>query len=249
MKHKPIFRLAHLALLLAGCGKDTTELPEGPETPATGGDAIVCRLSIGNEAPDPTDETRTAYGPLQTVLPDLLARMPTAWEVICPQTTRQWAEVEVSVSGATESEADLSDTGMQWGSSPSYDFYAFYPADAVQANSGSIVATAIPAVQTYHNGECNMQYAYMAACTQGVERGGEVPFRFRPLMTTVTIQVGFSEAAEVQKLVLSSENGPIAGGFTFDIETDRCTVIPGKGSPTAFPCRSGRLRFRSPRRR
>ncbi|WP_418832779.1 hypothetical protein, partial [Ruminococcus sp.] len=27
-----------------------------------------------------------------------------------------------------------------------------------------------------------------------------------------------------------SENGPIAGGFTFDIETDRCTVIPGKGS-------------------
>ena len=65
MKHKPIFRLALLALLLAGCGKDTTELPEGPETPATGGDAIVCRLSIGNEAPDPTDETRTAYGPLQ----------------------------------------------------------------------------------------------------------------------------------------------------------------------------------------
>ena len=230
MKHKPIFRLALLALLLAGCGKDTTELPEGPETPATGGDAIVCRLSIGNEAPDPTDETRTAYGPLQDGYYPIYWRNADRVGIICPQTTPQWAEVEVSVSGATESEADLSDTGMQWGSSPSYDFYAFYPADAVQANSGSIVATAIPAVQTYHNGECNMQYAYMAACTQGVERGGEVPFRFRPLMTTVTIQVGFSEAAEVQKLVLSSENGPIAGGFTFDIETDRCTVIPGKGS-------------------
>ena len=230
MKHKPIFRLALLALLLAGCGKDTTELPEGPETPATGGDAIVCRLSIGNEAPDPTDETRTAYGPLQDGYYPIYWRNADRVGIICPQTTPQWAEVEVSVSGATESEADLSDTGMQWGSSPSYDFYAFYPADAVQANSGSIVATAIPAVQTYHNGECNTQYAYMAACTQGVERGGEVPFRFRPLMTTVTIQVGFSEAAEVQKLVLSSENGPIAGGFTFDIETDRCTVIPGKGS-------------------
>lgn len=230
MKHKPIFRLSLLALLLAGCGKDTTELPEGPETPATGGDAIVCRLSIGNEAPDPTDETRTAYGPLQDGYYPIYWRNADRVGIICPQTTPQWAEVEVSVSGATESEADLSDTGMQWGSSPSYDFYAFYPADAVQANSGSIVATAIPAVQTYHNGECNMQYAYMAACTQGVERGGEVPFRFRPLMTTVTIQVGFSEAAEVQKLVLSSENGPIAGGFTFDIETDRCSVIPGKGS-------------------
>lgn len=230
MKHKPIFRLSLLALLLAGCGKDTTELPEGPETPATGGDAIVCRLSIGNEAPDTTDETRTAYGPLQDGYYPIYWRNADRVGIICPQTTPQWAEVEVSVSGATESEADLSNTGMQWGSSPSYDFYAFYPADAVQTNSGSIVVTGIPAVQTYHNGECNMQYAYMAACAQGVERGAEVPFRFRPLMTTVTIQVGFSEAAEVQKLVLSSENGPIAGGFTFDIETDRCSVIPGKGS-------------------
>ena len=155
MKHKPIFRLALLALLLAGCGKDTTELPEGPETPATGGDAIVCRLSIGNEAPDTTDETRTAYGPLQDGYYPIYWRNADRVGIICPQTTPQWAEVEVSVSGATESEADLSDTGMQWGSSPSYDFYAFYPADAVQANSGSIVVTGIPAVQTYHNGECS----------------------------------------------------------------------------------------------
>lgn len=80
MKHKPIFRLALLALLLAGCGKDTTELPEGPETPATGGDAIVCRLSIGNEAPDPTDETRTAYGRYRTVITRSIGAMPTAWE-------------------------------------------------------------------------------------------------------------------------------------------------------------------------
>lgn len=122
MKHKPIFRLALLALLLAGCGKDTTELPEGPETPATGGDAIVCRLSIGNEAPDPTDETRTAYGPLQDGYYPIYWRNADRVGIICPQTTPQWAEVEVSVSGATESEADLSDTGMQWGSSPSYDF-------------------------------------------------------------------------------------------------------------------------------
>ena len=136
MKHKPIFRLALLALLLAGCGKDTTELPEGPETPATGGDAIVCRLSIGNEAPDPTDETRTAYGPLQDGYYPIYWRNADRVGIICPQTTPQWAEVEVSVSGATESEADLSDTGMQWGSSPSYDFYAFYPADAVHQNGG-----------------------------------------------------------------------------------------------------------------
>ncbi len=131
--------------------------------------------------------------------------------IISPQTTPQWAEVEVTVSGATESEADLSNTGMAWGSDSHYDFYAFYPADAVQTNSGSIVVTAIPAVQTCNNGECNMQYAYMAACTKGVERGAEVPFSFRPLMTTVTVDIRFSEAAEVQKLVLSSENDPVAG--------------------------------------
>ena len=103
MKHKPIFRLALLALLLAGCGKDTTELPEGPETPATGGDAIVCRLSIGNEALDPTDETRTAYGPLQDGYYPIYWRNDDRVGIICPQTTPQWAEVEVSVSGATES--------------------------------------------------------------------------------------------------------------------------------------------------
>lgn len=230
MKHKPIFRLALLALLLAGCGKDTTELPEGPETPATGGDAIVCRLSIGNEAPDPTDETRTAYGPLQDGYYPIYWRNADRVGIICPQTTPQWAEVEVSVSGATESEADLSDTGMQWGSQSQLRFLRLLPGRRRPGQQRLDRRDGNPGVQTYHNGECNMQYAYMAACTQGVERGGEVPFRFRPLMTTVTIQVGFSEAAEVQKLVLSSENGPIAGGFTFDIETDRCTVIPGKGS-------------------
>ena len=100
MKHKPIFRLSLLALLLAGCGKDTTELPEGPETPATGGDAIVCRLSIGNEAPDPTDETRTAYGPLQDGYYPIYWRNADRVGIICPQTTPQRAEVEVSVSGA-----------------------------------------------------------------------------------------------------------------------------------------------------
>lgn len=75
-----------------------------------------------------------------------------------------------------------------------------------------------------------MQYAYMAACTKGVERGAEVPFSFRPLMTTVTVDIRFSEAAEVQKLVLSSENDPVAGAFTFDIETHRAAVIEDRCS-------------------
>ena len=49
MKHKHIFRLSLFALLLTGCGKDTTELSEAPKTPEGGGDAIVYRLSIGND--------------------------------------------------------------------------------------------------------------------------------------------------------------------------------------------------------
>ena len=230
MKHKPIFRLALLALLLAGCGKDTTELPEGPETPATGGDAIVCRLSIGNEAPDPTDETRTAYGPLQDGYYPIYWRNADRVGIICPQTTPQWAEVEVSVSGATESEADLSDTGMQWGSSPSYDFYAFYPSGAIRANAGSIVVAAVPAVQTCNNGECNMQYACMSACAEDVAQGEVVSFAFRPLMTTVVVSVGFSETVEVQKLVLSSANDAVAGQFTHDIAANVSTVDPDRRS-------------------
>ena len=114
---------------------------------------------------------------------------------------------------------------MAWGSDERYNFYAFYPAAAVRANSGSIILTAVPSVQTCNNGECNMQLAYMAACSEGVERGAEVPFAFRPLMTTVTIQTGFSEAVEVQKLVLSSDD-PVAGAFTYDVATGVCTTDP-----------------------
>ena len=217
------------ALLLAGCGKDTTELPEGPETPATGGDAIVCRLSIGNEAPDPTDETRTAYGPLQDGYYPIYWRNADRVGIICPQTTPQWAEVEVSVSGATESEADLSDTGMVWGEGL-HDFYAFYPSGAIRANAGSIVVAAVPAVQTCNNGECNMQYACMSACAEDVAQGEVVSFAFRPLMTTVAVSVGFSETVEVQKLVLSSANDAVAGQFTHDIAANVSTVDPDRRS-------------------
>ena len=230
MKYRPIFRLPVLALLLAGCGTDLTEQAFGPGESGNGGDGVVCRFAIDNDdAPDAPPETRTAYGPLRNGGYPIYWRTGDRVEIICPQTTPQRAAVTVSVSGATESEADLSNTGMAWGSDERYNFYAFYPAGAVKANSGSIVLTAIPSVQTCNNGECNMQLAYMAACSEGVERGAEVPFAFRPLMTTVTIQVGFSQAAEVQKLVLSSDD-PVAGAFTYDIATGVCTTDPGKTS-------------------
>ena len=140
---------------------DTTEQPR-PADRAAGGDAVSCRLAIGNDQTSgPESETRTAYGPLTDGYFPIYWRNGDRVGIISPQTTPQWAEVEVAVSGATESEADLSDTGMAWGNDPHYDFYAFYPADAVQTNSGSIVVTASPAVQTCNNGECYMQYAYM----------------------------------------------------------------------------------------
>lgn len=63
---------------------------------------------------------------------------------------------------------------------------------------------------------------------RGARRGGAV--LVPPLMTTVTADVRFSEAAEVQKLVLSSENDPVAGAFTFDIETHRAAVIEDRCS-------------------
>lgn len=231
MKHKPIYRLLILAVLLTACGEDMTEQPD-PGNPAAEGDAISYRLSIDNdETPDPqNDETRTAYGPLTNGYFPIYWRTGDRVCIFCPQTTPQRAEVEVTVSGTTQGDADLSDTGMAWGSDTHYDFYAFYPSEAVQTNSGSVVVTAIPAVQSYNNGECNMYYAYMAACAKGVERGAEVAFSFRPMMTTVSVDLRFSETAEVQKLVLSSENDPVAGAFTFDIETHRSSVIPDKGS-------------------
>ena len=230
MKYRTIFRLPALALLLAGCGTDLTETACDSGDPGSGDGAVACRFSIDNDGEaDAPPETRTAYGPLRNGGYPIYWRNGDRVEIICPQTTPQRAAVTVSVSGATESEADLGNTGMAWGSDERYNFYAFYPAAAVRANSGSIILTAVPSVQTCNNGECNMQLAYMAACSEGVERGAEVPFAFRPLMTTVTIQTGFSEAVEVQKLVLSSDD-PVAGAFTYDVATGVCTTDPDKTS-------------------
>lgn len=116
----------------------------------------VFRSTTGDESPEA--ETRTAYGPLTNGSWPIYWRSGDRVEVISPQTTPQRATVEVRVSGATESEADLSDTGMAWGEGL-HDFYAFYPSGAIRANAGSIVVAAVPAVQTCNNGECNMQYA------------------------------------------------------------------------------------------
>ncbi len=89
MKHKPIFRLARCS---RSCWPVAERIrqnsPKAPETRDSGSDAIVCRLSIGNEAPDPTDETRTAYGPLQDGYYPIYWRNADRVGIICPQTTR-----------------------------------------------------------------------------------------------------------------------------------------------------------------
>lgn len=187
----------------------------------------VFRSTTGDESPEA--ETRTAYGPLTNGSWPIYWRSGDRVEVISPQTTPQRATVEVRVSGATESEADLSDTGMAWGEGL-HDFYAFYPSGAIRANAGSIVVAAVPAVQTCNNGECNMQYACMSACAEDVAQGEVVSFAFRPLMTTVAVSVGFSETVEVQKLVLSSANDAVAGQFTHDIAANVSTVDPDRRS-------------------
>ena len=231
MKYSSVFRLSLLALLLAGCGEDDagTTAWTRPEEPAAAGNPVVCRLSIDDGDESPEAETRTAYGPLTNGSWPIYWRSGDRVEVISPQTAPQRATVEVRVSGATESEADLSDTGMVWGEGL-HDFYAFYPSGAIRANAGSIVVAAVPAVQTCNNGECNMQYACMSACAEDVAQGEVVSFAFRPLMTTVAVSVGFSETVEVQKLVLSSANDAVAGQFTHDIAANVSTVDPDRRS-------------------
>ena len=126
MKYSSVFRLSLLALLLTGCGEDDagTTAWTRPEEPAAAGNPVVCRLSIDDGDESPEAETRTAYGPLTNGSWPIYWRSGDRVEVISPQTTPQRATVEVRVPGATESEADLSDTGMVWGEGL-HDFYAF----------------------------------------------------------------------------------------------------------------------------
>ena len=137
MKYSSVFRLSLLALLLAGCGEDDagTTAWTRPEEPAAAGNPVVCRLSIDDGDESPEAETRTAYGPLTNGSWPIYWRSGDRVEVISPQTTPQRATVEVRVSGATESEADLSDTGMAWGEGL-HDFYAFYPSGAIRPAAG-----------------------------------------------------------------------------------------------------------------
>ena len=218
MKHKPIFRLAAAR---SSCWPVAERIrqncPKGPQTPAAGGDAIVCRV-VDRQRPDArtprTKPVRLTVPLTGRLLPDLLAQCRPRGNHLSADDPAMGGGRGQPSPGATESEADLSDTGMAVGEqSQHYDFYAFYPADAVQANSGSIVATAIPAVQTCNNGECNMQYAYMAACTQGrgTRRGGalHVPpaddHRHGP-------DVRFSEAARrYRSSSCRARTAPVAG--------------------------------------
>lgn len=149
MKYSSVFRLSLLALLLAGCGEDDagTTAWTRPEEPAAGGKSRRLPPFRSTTATSrPEAETRTAYGPLTNGSWPIYWRSGDRVEVISPQTAPQRATVEVRVSGATESEADLSDTGMVWGEGL-HDFYAFYPSGAIRANAGSIVVAAVPAVQ------------------------------------------------------------------------------------------------------
>ncbi|WP_295935465.1 fimbrillin family protein [uncultured Alistipes sp.] len=230
MKYKVILLLPLFAMLWTGCSKDSTESMEEPGEETANGDRVIFRFQISDGDTPPEDETRTAYGPVSNGYYPIYWRSGDRVEIMSPSTTPQQATVEVNVTGPTQGEVNLDDAGMKWGNTETCNFYAFYPSTAVKAASSSVISTAIPSVQTNNNGECNMNYAYMAACTEGAKRGEEVKFRFRPIMTTVTVSVKFSEAVQLQKLVLSSANGPVSGAFTYDVADHRCTVDPEKSS-------------------
>lgn len=155
MKYSSVFRLSLLALLLTGCGEDDAGTTAWTRPGRTGSGREIPSFAAFRSTTAtsrPEAETRTAYGPLTNGSWPIYWRSGDRVEVISPQTTPQRATVEVRVSGATESEADLSDTGMVWGEGL-HDFYAFYPSGAIRANAGSIVVAAVPAVQTCNNGE------------------------------------------------------------------------------------------------
>lgn len=234
MKHKPIFRLSLLALLLAGCGKDTTELPEGPETPRQ--EAMPSSAGCRSATKRPTPRTKPVRLTAATgrLLPDLLAQCRPRGNHLSADDPAMGGGRSQRLRGDRK-RSRPERHGNAVGSSPSYDFYAFYPQTpsrptAARSSRRQPRRTDLP--------QRRMQHAVRlyGGMHPRVERGGEVPFRFRPLMTTVTIQVGFSEAAEVQKLVLSSENGPIAGRLHVRPSKPTGARLSRARDRTCWPC-------------
>lgn len=187
-----------LVAFLSSCTDDS--LDAGVKNPVHTGDEILFGSTLSDNAN--MIETKTVYGNRTTTGVQVNWASGDKIAIFCPQASQPASKLvtynvtpdENGASTASKVEVDFtaSEVGLQWGSGDVHEFYAFYPAHAVQetidageAGDGQglvrahipveqdvkswregemIVADGQPAVKTYF-GLPNMDLAYMYAYT------------------------------------------------------------------------------------
>ena len=236
-------------LMLSGCVEENFEKPGIPE-----GDGIVFGATAGYAGP----ETKTEYGDYVTdEITGEKRSQVINWvqgdqvEIYSP-TSPYVNQTEYNVAtGGSNTSYLTSESGLQWASDATQDFYAIYPSIASIQNDqirgltsfkDGVLTGYIPINQQHtitkvsggYVAKPNMDYMYMAARKQnfavpadGTAEDG-ISLDFIPLTTTLEITlVGPTQAPLAQLNVQSNNGARIAGLFECDLKAGtECKVSP-----------------------
>lgn len=129
-------------------------------------------------------------------------------------------------------------TGLAWGESGSYDFYAMYPASGTNGSSldASSMTAVIPA--TWYATDANVDklpYGYMLATATGISAQADaVPLVFNPKYTSFcfTLKNPTSSDVTLASVSLSSATKALSGTYSVDTSDGTVTLDSGNSNKT-----------------
>ena len=255
--------LSAVAMLLCGCGSDETAdvmPPAGGENKS--GEAVL----MNGVLPEGLYiEKEEGAGPASSNAPRRIAVNPSSGKVT------QWhATDEISVSDgvlmysykAEPAEGEdvharfVSKTSSSFTTSEDTgsekDFYAFYPAEAVESWNGGVVTSRVYAEQKYEeNVEGGIMGPYMASKATSTDGGQNVSFNFQSICSIIDVNVaGLGKSGNVESVSVYANNQvSITGKIQYDASTKKITVISNDAIDHAWSTQSevATVRLASPK--
>lgn len=239
-----------LALMAVCCSEEDLSTPSAP---SKNGEEVKFGLSL--------EKSRTIYGPENTTDNNF----PIYWSdgdkvlVASPQCSRQSAEYSITpVSRQSYAEAitRVGDYGVQWGNTPTADFYSIYPAagaswitltesdvtaklNIASTQSANIVYDETNKIYS----AADMNNVVMYARTAAVENGKTVDLQYIPYSTMLEFELRLAQNTDEQgnlsdwgtvKIVSMTLTAPtntaIAGDFTLQFNGTDAPVISASGN-------------------
>lgn len=150
------------------------------------------------------------------------------------------------VSKTSSSFTTSEDTGSE------KDFYAFYPAEAVESWNGGVVTSRVYAEQKYEeNVEGGIMGPYMASKATSTDGGQNVSFNFQSICSIIDVNVaGLGKSGNVESVSLYANNQvSITGKIQYDASTKKITVISNDAIDHAWSTQSevATVRLASPK--